>query len=367
MKKLINSQLRKIFFIFILLFSNKSTFASDFTKSEISEIATASLSLIYGVAANVQSDQESSKIIKLCIMHNLISVINDCLTIYNYKDTPTLFTLELLTFDTMALFADIKDYIDLIKNEGENNPKLKEQTHIIHALKIILPLVQGIANATAAFNNDDTQLSKLQREKLHGIALLATLTNLFLKAKTQSIQNTIAGLIILNAGRLYSISLAYNEEEKRILRQRHNEEVNRMRDRQMALQKEKDTLDASLRGEIQKLRQEQQSFRQEQQRIQSLHARIRQMEAQINRADQEWRELDTRRIRAEQTYKNALTVLEEEKKARERAETALQRSGESQRYSLFSSLFRGSKRKATPEELKAAYEALLKENAISID
>ena len=178
MKKFIHFQLKKIILVFILFFNANNAISADCTGSEISEIACASLGMISGLAANNIQDQDSLKASKFHIIHDLINLTNDCITIYNdankttkflskygysytvYHDTTNIFIWELLTLDATSLFTEVKNYIKLkkkkkvmINNDPDLEFELEEKTptepsvqpHIVKMLKIVLPLAQGAA------------------------------------------------------------------------------------------------------------------------------------------------------------------------------------------------------------------------------
>ena len=178
MKKFIHFQLKKIILVFILFFNANNAISADCTGSEISEIACASLGMISGLAANNIQDQDSLKASKFHIIHDLINLTNDCITIYNdanknrtlniVSDTVLIFSAipeysisgKLLTLDATSLFTEVKNYIKLkkkkkvmINNDPDLEFELEEKTptepsvqpHIVKMLKIVLPLAQGAA------------------------------------------------------------------------------------------------------------------------------------------------------------------------------------------------------------------------------
>jgi hypothetical protein len=355
MKKFINSFASKSVLVSILfcIFCNSHIAAEEhYTNAEIAEITCASLSFIPDIVVNTVKDKNSSMAIKLSLINHLLCTINNCLTLYNYKNGIELFSLESLAINALGVCVDIQNLVDIKKQKKSitlniEQPKTQE-TDIIKTLNITLPIIRSIVNTSAGLNDSDTRLCRLQREGLHGVALLTTLIDLFLKAKTKSVKNMLAILIFLNALKVDSLHHECHEEEKHILRQSYIKEIKKI---------EKDLTDLQQRNG-----RNEEFLLQERQVHQQLRARLDDTEKRLGASRQQCVQLGALRQSAVREYQNASKALDMEKKVRNQAASELRIAGENRRHELF-----GAKKIATPKELRAAYEALLLENAVLVD
>jgi len=355
--------------IFMLLFcANMKTAEPSYTARHSAEIGCATLSIFSGLATN-HVDTIDTK-----MMHHLICVTNDLLTLNNAHID--VFITQSFLINLLSIFADIKTLND--KQTTTANTKLNEQKdeqkcrsqnidpqaeyYLTHALRIVLPIAQGAARIAAAANINNTRLNSLDREKIHGIALITQLTNLLLKTNRRPIQHLIVLLIILNSIKTYYTFSSYSETIRNEAEATHRA-IWQIADNERAARVQNEHELVQVRNNLETT---QRDYEKEQKIREKLHNSL--LQEQKTRQKLEHDILIEQRASEymEEKFNKELQAKDdeilEEKRQRELAESALQESIERRRHEIV-----GVSKNATPEEIKIAAEALLRDSAEVIE